>query len=142
MTSQRDAASGGRLLDTLSLTHGLIIRPPWVDRILDGQKTWEIRGTNTQTRGPIALIQSSLGRIVGVVQLVDVRRLTIDEFRDGAEHHAIRDAVQRPLPYPTCYAWVFQDPIRLPQPIAYTHPRGAVRWVRFRPPLAVPPSYL
>lgn len=78
MTSKRSATSDPR--DTLALLHGLIIRQPWLDRILDGQKTWEIRGTNTQIRGPIGLIQQS---------------------------------------------------------IAYTHPWGAVRWVRFRPPLAV-----
>lgn len=126
-----------RPMDTLTLTHGLIIRPPWVERILDGQKTWEIRGTNTQIRGPIALIPSGSGRIVGVVQLVAVRRLSLDAFRAGVLFHAIQDVAQRPLPYPTCYAWVFDDPRRLPQSIPYTHPRGAVRWVRFRPPLAV-----
>ncbi len=135
--SEVAAASGGTLLDTFSLSHGLIIRPPWVARILDGHKTWEIRGTNTQIRGPIALIPSGSGCIVGVVQLVDVRRLSLDEFRTGALHHAIQDADQRPLPYPACYAWVLQNPVRLPQPTAYTHPRGAVRWVRFQPPLAV-----
>ncbi len=141
MTSERSTTSNTTPLDTLALTHGLIIRQPWLDRILEGQKTWEIRGTNTQIRGPIALIQSGLGRIVGLVHLVDVQRLSAEAFHAGVAHHTITDWAQHSLPYPTCYAWVLAHPIRLPQSIAYTHPRGAVRWVRFRPPLAVaPPS--
>lgn len=139
MTSKRSATSDP--LDTLALSHGLIIRQPWLDRILDGQKAWEIRGTNTQIRGSIGLIQSGSGRVVGVVQLVDVQRLSSEAFHASVAHHTITDWAPQSLPYPTCYAWVVEDPIRLPEPIAYTHPRGAMRWVRFRPPLAVtPPS--
>ena len=36
----------------------LIIRQPWLGLILSGKKTWEIRGSRTNKRGPIALIES------------------------------------------------------------------------------------
>lgn len=139
MTSKRSATSDP--LDTLALSHGLIIRQPWLDRILDGQKAWEIRGTNTQIRGPIGLIQSGSGRVVGVVHGRCPTSVLggVPCQRRAPHHHGLGTAVLA-VP-PTCYAWVVEDPIRLPEPIAYTHPRGAVRWVRFRPPLAVtPPS--
>jgi len=29
---------------------GLIIAEPWIDYILEGKKTWEIRGTSTKIR--------------------------------------------------------------------------------------------
>jgi hypothetical protein len=37
---------------------GLIIRSSWVEMILAGKKTWEIRGRYTHVRGKIALIRA------------------------------------------------------------------------------------
>ena len=34
----------------------LIVREPWIDLILDGHKTWELRTQPTSIRGRIALI--------------------------------------------------------------------------------------
>lgn len=38
--------------------NGLLIRRPWIDLILDGYKTREIRGMPTRIRGTIGLIAS------------------------------------------------------------------------------------
>ena len=35
---------------------GLLIKQPWIDLILDGAKTWELRGSRPSIRGPFALI--------------------------------------------------------------------------------------
>jgi hypothetical protein len=51
---------------------GLLIRSPYVDWILAGSKTWEIRGSFTAKRGRIALIQSGSGTVIGVADLVGV----------------------------------------------------------------------
>ena len=51
---------------------GLLIRSPYVDWILAGSKTWEIRGSSTAKRGRIALIQSGSGTVIGVADLVGV----------------------------------------------------------------------
>jgi hypothetical protein len=51
---------------------GLIIRAPYVDWIVDGKKTWEIRGSATKVRGPLALIKGGSGTIVGTCTLSDV----------------------------------------------------------------------
>ena len=50
---------------------GLIIRSPWIETILAGEKTWEIRSSNTNVRGPIARIRGGSGRVVGTCDLVD-----------------------------------------------------------------------
>jgi hypothetical protein len=51
---------------------GLLIRVPWIDKILDGAKTWEIRGSHTSKEGRIGLIESGSGTVVGVAELVGV----------------------------------------------------------------------
>jgi ASCH domain-containing protein len=68
-----DAA--GRSTDphaTESITHGLLILKEPLDKILAGTKTWEIRGEATARRGPIALIESKSGHVVGTCDIVDV----------------------------------------------------------------------
>ena len=50
---------------------GILIKPPWIEKILSGQKTWEIRGSRTKVRGTIGLIKSKSGMVVGVADLVD-----------------------------------------------------------------------
>ncbi len=51
---------------------GLLIQAPWVYRILDGSKTWEIRSSHTSKEGRIELIASGTGTVVGVADLVGV----------------------------------------------------------------------
>ena len=106
---------------------GLIIKRPWIDLILDGVKSWEIRGSNTTVRGQIALIQSGTKTVVGVAELVGSRRLSLEEYLQSEAFHCIR--ARGGLPYPKTYAWVLASPKRLPQPVPYTHPQGAVIWV-------------
>ena len=56
-----------------------------VDKILDGEKTWEIRGSRTKVRGQIGLIASGSGTVIGVGDLMDcVGPLTNSEFRRNA----------------------------------------------------------
>jgi hypothetical protein len=51
----------------------LVVKQPWVDKILSGAKVWELHGFRTQTRGPIALIQGGTGTVVGVCDVVGVK---------------------------------------------------------------------
>ena len=64
---------------------GLVIRKPYVDWILAGTKTWEIRGSATRIRGRIALIAGGTGTVVGTCELIDVRGpLSIADLRANA----------------------------------------------------------
>ena len=106
---------------------GLIIRSPWIDKILIGEKIWEIRGTATKIRGRIFLIKSGTGKIFGEVKLVDCFELDTKTYSSSSDKHGIPAASS--LPYKKTYAWVLEAPVRYENPIPYKHPSGAVIWV-------------
>jgi hypothetical protein len=114
---------------------GLLIRRPWIDLILEGSKTWEIRGTRTGKRGRIGLIESGTGTVVGVAKLVDVTGpLTLSELAGNASKAGFLKHEPLPkLPYQRIFGWVLQEPYRLKQPVPYVHPYGAVIWVTLAP---------
>ncbi len=110
---------------------GLIIKEPWIDLILSGEKVWEVRGTDTKIRGTIALIKSGSGTVVGLCDLKDViGPLSLNKLRRSQPFHAIpSNMIKNKLPYPNTYAWVLDNTICLRKPVSYRHPRGAVIWV-------------
>lgn len=105
----------------------LIIKQPWIDYILKGDKTWEIRGSNTKIRGEIELIQSGSGLVVGKCNLVDCIELSLDDYQDSRSKHRI-DNIEC-LPYKRTFAWVIKDVQRYSAPRKYKHPNGAIIWV-------------
>jgi len=114
---------------------GLMIRSPWIEKILEGEKTWEVRGSNTKTRGTIALIRSGSGLVVGTCKLVDVvGPLSPSEFKRNTPRHHVKVRNRgNHLPYKKTYAWVLSDAISLKKPRPYKHPRGAAIWVKLSP---------
>ena len=102
----------------------LVIKQPWVDYILNGKKTWEIRGSNTKIRGKIFLIRSGSGLIVGSCELIDSIPLSMDMFQKESMKHCIQDINK--LPYKNTYAWVLANAQRFEKPIKYKHPKGAI----------------
>jgi hypothetical protein len=63
----------------------LLIRRPWIDKILGGLKTWELRGHRTHKRGLIALVQSGSGMVIGIARLTAVvGPLTLPQFINDA----------------------------------------------------------
>lgn len=109
----------------------LLVRVPWINMILDGSKTWEIRGRRTHKRGLIALVQSGTGTVVGLTELVGVvGPLGRSDFAANAHQAGISNAdASRGLPYSQTFAWIFSNSRRLSVPVSYCHPRGAVIWV-------------
>ncbi|PFG05294.1 ASCH domain-containing protein [Bacillus sp. es.034] len=111
---------------------GLIIRFPWIELILDGKKTWEIRGSNTKIRGPIALIKSGSGMVYGEVNISDSKELTLKDYQVSNEFHRVQSDGSQALPYKKTYAWVLEKPRMYKEPIPYKHPMGAVIWVNLK----------
>jgi hypothetical protein len=110
---------------------GLLIRSPYVDWILDGRKTWELRGSATKIRGCVALIQSGSGTVVGTCDLIGVEGpLTNRLLRANADRlNARPEEFDGPLYYRRTFAWVLSNARRCARPVPYQHPSGAVIWV-------------
>ena len=107
---------------------GLIIKKFWLNKILAGDKTWEIRGSRTHKRGEIYLIQSGSGTIVGKGSLVDCKGpLSVEELKETYPLHQIEDLSI--VKYQKVYAWVLKDAERIEE-VPYVHPQGAVIWVK------------
>ncbi len=87
----------------------LVIRRPWIDKILEGEKIWEIRGSRTSVRGQIGLIASRSGTVVGICDLVDcIGPLTAGEFRKNAKKAGMRPSEATLGYYRQTYAWVLE----------------------------------
>lgn len=111
---------------------GLIIKKHWLDLILSGKKTWEIRGSDTKKRGRIALIESGSGHVVGTCKLVDSYPVTLDDMEANQDKHCIEPTlitITHHLKYKYPNAWVLENAKRI-DPVKYNHPQGAVIWVK------------
>lgn len=109
---------------------GLIVKSPWIDLILNGKKTWEIRGANTTKRGTIALIKSGTGKIFGTVDIIGSHELQAEEFIKVTDKHCIEKPESFLHMYSKIHAWVFANPVKYETLVDYKHPKGAVIWVR------------
>jgi len=109
----------------------LLVHHHWAGLILEGIKTWEIRGSRTARRGPIALLVPREHLLVGTCELVDVQGPLSRAMLLSSTHlHYIPPGRLAGLPYATPYAWVLARARPLAKPLPYRPPRGAIRWVR------------
>lgn len=111
----------------------LIIKGHWLSLIFaeKSPKDWEIRGSRTEKRGKILLIESGSGLIVGQTELTGCTGLDLVDFTYNERHHKIPDSLHNyKLPYPNTFAWQIKNSKRYKEPIPYAHPQGAVIWVK------------
>ena len=70
---------------------GLVIDEPWISKILQGLKCWEMRSGHTTIREQIALIRKGSGKVVGVARLVGCRGpLDLKELEANADNITYR----------------------------------------------------
>jgi len=109
----------------------LIIQRPWIDLILDGSKTLEIRGKPCKKqRERIYLALSGGGGIIlGSVEFVRCHGpLSRDEWVARATQHCVAGGA---LPYgSSTYAWQMAKPLRFLEPVPYVHKPGIVVWAK------------
>ncbi len=110
------------------MERGLIIKKKWLDLIFDNGKVWEMRSTKTNVRGRIGLIESGTGLIVGEADLVDCGK-PLSEFMAlaMAQYHQVADL---DLIKKWRYPWILENAKRYDVPKPYSHPSGAVIWVK------------
>ena len=71
--------------DAVAPDRCLVVRGFWLDRILTGQKTLDIRGCQHKFEGPVYLLESKSGRVRGIATLGAARALTPEEMVDNQE---------------------------------------------------------
>lgn len=109
----------------------LIIRSRWLDLILSGHKTWEMRSRHTTIRGRIGLVRAGSGQVVATAELVDcLPPLDAQQMRQTEAMHGIPDVlIDTVVADGWTMPWVLRDirVLAIPQP--YVHRLGAVVWV-------------
>ena len=112
-----------------SAKRALVVKKEWIDLILSGRKTWEIRGNATTRRGWIHFAESKAGgKLVGRARLLDCIPLVGKQWRQKnfCRHRVSKQVV---LPYKRPHAWVLGEAERFLKPFKYDHKQGAVIWV-------------
>ena len=84
-----------------SAKSALVVKKRWLDKILAGQKTWEIRQGRTAKRGWIHFAQT--GKLMGRARLVGCHRVSRSSFEQKVSHHCVDSWDD--VPYQTPYAW-------------------------------------
>lgn len=108
---------------------GLIIKKKWLQLILKGLKTMELRGNKTKIRGTIGLIESGSKKVFGFVDLVDVVEIKDEETYNKYKTDHCVDIKFNDIKYKHLYGWIFKNVRILKEPIPYNHKQGCVVWV-------------
>lgn len=112
---------------------GLIIKEKWLDLILSGQKTLEIRGSKTaKLEETIYLLESGTQKVRGTCQIQCCIPITTEEIWERLKpQHCVNISYQQLLEiYKHPYAWVLNDVKKIDTFGYYKHPKGAVIWVK------------
>jgi len=104
----------------------LKIKDKWIELILSGQKTWEIRRTNTNIRGRIALGNTKTKQVEGYADLIDSFEMTVKELKKHNDKHR---ANEFPEGYAketkTLFVWVLKDVEKELEPYPYSFSTGS-----------------
>lgn len=112
------------------ITKALIIDEPWLSKILNGDKTWEMRSTQIKFRGKFGLIRKGSGQVVGVANLTGVSGpYNNTELKAHYDRHQVGDDLILKPDYKWRHAWELSDISPLGMPVSYIHKNGAVTWV-------------
>ena len=107
----------------------LVMKNPWVDLILSRKKSWEIRDAPTKQRGKIHLALSGAGgRIVGQCHITDSFAIDKGKLGNHFSKHRIKDLAL--ITYRRPHVWVLSKALRYKTPFVYSHPQGAIKWVK------------
>ena len=110
-----------------SAKKALVVKKKWLDLILAGQKTWEIRGSSTSKRGWVHFAESQAGgKLTGRARLVNCFPVTWSSFQSHYKKHCVPRWSM--VPYITPHAWVLEDAEKFEKPFEYEHKQGAIIW--------------
>ena len=132
------AAAGRRSGHRRKAEMALVIKGHWLDKILAGKKTWEIRSSATCRRGWIHLAKSGSKELCGGANLVGCRKISRRNFTKFKKQHCVPSLSN--VPYKTIWAWILEDAVAYTTNFDYVHTQGAVIFVRTRQPMGRRPN--
>ena len=92
------------------ITKALIIDEPWISKILNGEKDWEMRSTNCKHRGPFGLVRKGSGQVVGIANLTSVSGpYSNAELAEHHRHHHVGPDMYENPDYKWRHAWELAD---------------------------------
>lgn len=111
---------------------GLIVKKRWLNLILSGKKTIEIRGSNTKKIGqPIYLLESGTNLVKGTCIIDSTCPISCSDWSEEREKHCV-DISYSELKkrYKRPHAWVLRNVKLTEEEWKYEHPKGAIIWVK------------
>ena len=110
----------------------LLIRQPWLELILSGEKTWDMRNMPTNIRHKILLAEPGTGLCSGQAIIDHVLKIERADFASYADLHQVRSPEGYAIidKWASIYAWQLRDVTRLSVQRPFKHPQGAITWVR------------
>lgn len=116
--------------NSIFIKQALIIDQPWVNKILAGEKIWEMRTVANGKQGWVGLIEKGTGRVVGIINLNGSQGpLSKNQLKQHFEKHQVGPEIVDREDYKWFHAWSITEARRLAVPVVYKHPNGAVIWV-------------
>ena len=111
---------------------GLIIKKKWLDLIIQGQKTLEIRGSDTKKKEQkIYLLESGSCRIKAECIIESTYPISCSDWSEEREKHCVDISYSELRKrYKNPYAWVLSEIKPIEDIWYYEHPKGAVIWVK------------
>lgn len=111
---------------------GLIIKKKWLDLIISGKKTIEIRGSNTKNQNEtIYLLESGTHRVVATAVISSTYPVSCSDWPEERDRHCVNASyAELKKRYKTPYAWVLSKIKPIEDIWYYEHPQGAVIWVK------------
>ena len=111
---------------------GLIIKGQWLDLILSGKKTLEIRGSDTKKVGEaIYLLESGTHRVRGKCRIYSTHPISCSNWSEEYEKHCVDIAyAELKKIYKNPHAWELTEVEPIKTTWYYNHPKGAVIWVK------------
>ena len=100
----------------------LKIDEKWLNLILNGSKTWEIRRTNTKIRERIALGDMTTHCVAGYANIVDSFEKPVEQLKKHNSKHQANDFLDGYAKgRKTLFVWVLTDVEVEPNPYPYSY---------------------
>ena len=111
------------------VSRALVVREPWRSLIVDGAKTWEIRGENTRKRERIANVRlrGANGEWQPCGKLANSPTLPANVDKQCINY-------LNAIPYQEASAWAVRDAQNYMTPGPYEHKPGCIKWIKLSVP--------